>query len=201
MFVRGVFLVFPIWIAFLFQNSLCLCHRPSWVRVGWEILPEDLEQLQLGTPLQSNCLPYPLDQLSHCFTHLEIAKGCLEVLYVSCKIILFFLGGLCVRCLWNKLRRPQKKVSDVNDKSLENNRLDQSPRLCTCNVDKMLCRLVANTSTMRKYLKYVCHHCRNKARHQKLSKKRKEEEIKDELIFPICPYSHSSSTDIMMQEV
>uniref|UniRef100_A0A8C4WDQ5 Testis expressed 50 n=1 Tax=Gopherus evgoodei TaxID=1825980 RepID=A0A8C4WDQ5_9SAUR len=114
MFVRGVSLVFPIWIA-LFQETLCLCDRPSWVRVGWEILPEDLEQLQLGTPLQSNCLPYPLDQLSHCFTYLEIAKGWLEVLYTSCKIILFLLGGLCVCGLWSKLRRPQKKVSDGNE--------------------------------------------------------------------------------------
>uniref|UniRef100_A0A8C3P720 Testis expressed 50 n=1 Tax=Chrysemys picta bellii TaxID=8478 RepID=A0A8C3P720_CHRPI len=192
MFVRGVSLVFLIWIAFLFQDSLCHCDRPSWVRVGWEILPEDLEQLQLGTPLQSNCLPYPLDQLSHCFTHLEIAKRCFEVLYVSCKIILFFLGGLCVRCLWSKLRRPQKKVNDVNE---------QGRNGCTCNVDKMLCRLVANTSIMMKYLKDVCHHHRNKARHQNLSKKRKEEEIKDEEIFPICPASHSSSMDTIMQEV
>ncbi|XP_044884206.1 testis-expressed protein 50 isoform X2 [Mauremys mutica] len=72
---------------------------------------------------------------------------------------------------------------------------------CTCNVDKMLCRLVANTSVMMKCLKYVCHHHRKEARHRKLSKKRKEEEIKDEEIFPICLYSHYSSTDTVMQEV
>ncbi|XP_073212499.1 testis-expressed protein 50 [Lepidochelys kempii] len=198
MFVRGASLVFPVWIVVLFQDSLCLCDRPSWVRVGWEILPEDLEQLQLGTSLQSNCLPYPLDQLSHCFTHLEIAKGCLEVLCASCKVILFLLGGLCVHCLWSKLRRPQKKVS------VETSSVSVTTEFhaeCTCNVDKMLCRLVANTSIMMKYLKYVCHHHRKEARHRKLSKKRKEEEIKDEEIFPICPYSHSSSMDTVMQEV
>ncbi|XP_039341035.1 testis-expressed protein 50 [Mauremys reevesii] len=198
MFVRGVSLVFPVWIAFLFQETLCLCDRPSWVRVGWEILPEDLEQLQLGTALQSNCLPYPLDQLSHCFTYLEIAKGWLEVLYTSCKIILFLLGGLCVCGLWSKLRRPQKKVS-VKTSSVSVT--TEFHAECTCNVDKMLCRLVANTSIMMKCLKYVCHHHRKEARHRKLSKKRKEEEIKDEEIFPICLYSHYSSTDTVMQEV
>ncbi|KAG6929647.1 hypothetical protein G0U57_005108 [Chelydra serpentina] len=194
------YLLLDLWLQL---DSLCLCDRPSWVRVGWEILPEDLEQLQLGTPLQYNCLPYPLDQLSHCFTHLEIAKGCLEVLYASCKVILFILGILCVRCLWSKLRRPQKKVSDVNV-SVESSSVSVTTEFhakCTCNVDKMLCTLVTNTSIMMKYLKYVCHHQRKEARHRKLSKKRKEEEIKDEEIFPICPYSHSSSMDTVMQEV
>ncbi|XP_006139430.1 testis-expressed protein 50 [Pelodiscus sinensis] len=198
MFVRDLFLLFPVWIVFLFQDSLCLCDRPSWVRVGWEILPEDLEQLQLGAQFQSSCLPYPLDQLSHCFTSLEIARDCLEVLYGSCKITFFLLLGLCVRCLWSKLRRPQKKVS-VQTSSLSVT--TEFHAECTCNVDKMLCRLVANTSVMMKYLKYVCHQQRKEARQRKLSKKRKGEEMKDEVSFPICPYSHSSSMDTVMQEV
>uniref|UniRef100_A0A8C8R9N4 Testis expressed 50 n=1 Tax=Pelusios castaneus TaxID=367368 RepID=A0A8C8R9N4_9SAUR len=173
MFSQGFSLVFPIWIVVLFQDSLCLCDRPSWARVGWEILPEDLEQLKLGIQLHSSCLPYPLDQVSHYFTILEISKGCLKVLYGSCTLILFLCCS--VTSLSGFVRKSVRLYKPSRSQSL------------TPFLHLMLCRLVANTSVMMEYLKHICHHHGKEARHQKLSKKRKTEEIEDEEIFPIYP--------------
>ncbi|XP_074859109.1 testis-expressed protein 50-like [Carettochelys insculpta] len=198
MFVQGLSLIVPLWIIFFcFQESVGLCNRPAWARVGWEILPEDLEQLQLGTQLPSSCLPYPLDLLSHYFPNLETAEGGWEVQSVSCKVTLVLLGGLCMYGLWCKLRRPQEKISVQTSSTSITTEFHAE---CTCNVDKTLCQLLANMCVMMKYLKYLCHRHRKEIRHWKLSRKRKGEETKDEKIFPICPYSHSSM-DTEMEEI
>uniref|UniRef100_A0A7M4FPG1 Uncharacterized protein n=1 Tax=Crocodylus porosus TaxID=8502 RepID=A0A7M4FPG1_CROPO len=168
------------------KNGLCVGGRPSWRRVGMDILPEDLKEMELETQRMSTCLPYPLDQLSLYFTNLEITKGWLDILRFSVKVVLSLLCSLSVHYLWIKWKLHQRKLCGQH----------------TSNVDKMPSRLVANTSRMLKYLKHNCHHERKEVPPWQLNKRRKVEETEDdEDIFPACPYNHCSSVDTVMQEV
>ncbi|XP_025052536.1 testis-expressed protein 50 [Alligator sinensis] len=192
-------LLLDLW---LHLNSLCICGRPNWRRVGTDILPEDLKQMELGIQFMSTCLPYPLDQLSFYFTSLEITKECLDILCISCKVVLYLLCSLSVCYLWIKWRRHQR--SDVMPKVVSQTSTvsvgTEFHSEHTSNVDEMLWRLVANTSMMLKYLKHVCHHESKEA--PPLNKKRKVKETKvDEEIVTTCPYGHCSNVDTVMQEM
>ncbi|XP_019394490.1 PREDICTED: uncharacterized protein LOC109312732 [Crocodylus porosus] len=204
MFIQSFFLGVSLWAVCLFQNGLCVGGRPSWRRVGMDILPEDLKEMELETQRMSTCLPYPLDQLSLYFTNLEITKGWLDILRFSVKVVLSLLCSLSVHYLWIKWKLHQR--SDVNPAVVsQTSTVSLATELCgqhTSNVDKMPSRLVANTSRMLKYLKHNCHHERKEVPPWQLNKRRKVEETEDdEDIFPACPYNHCSSVDTVMQEV
>ncbi|XP_019357421.1 PREDICTED: uncharacterized protein LOC109286999 [Gavialis gangeticus] len=204
MLIRSFFLGFSLWAVFLFHNGLCICGCPNWRRVGMDILPEDLKQMELGIQFLSTCLPYPLDQFSLYFTNLEITKGWLDILCISIKVVLYLLFSLSAFYLWIKWRRHQrndvmpKVVSQTSTVSVGTEFHSEH----TSSVDEMLWRMVANTSMMLKYLTHVCHHERKEAPPRQFNKKRKVKETKDdEEIVTTSPYDHWSNVETVMQEM
>lgn len=66
------------------------------------------------------------------------------------------------------------------------------------NMDKMMNRLVVNTTKLIKYMKYIAHRYKKEDRLRKLRKKMEMDE--EEQFFPICANYHSSSGETPFHE-
>ncbi|CAI5776344.1 Hypothetical predicted protein [Podarcis lilfordi] len=199
MFSQGPCQVSLLWTVLLFQDVIGFCERPAWTRVAWEMTPQDLELL--ATKQQSNCFRDSMCQVCHCFTGLGLSKESLEVVYAGCKVAFLIVSGLVVHYLFIKLKlkltlakptTPCRTIVQAPAFPVATKVNDEY----THNMDKMLYRLVANTSKMMKYMKHVAHRYKKEVKYRKLSKKSKADEFdEDEQFFPICPHNHSSSGD------
>ncbi|KAM6455901.1 testis-expressed protein 50 [Liasis olivaceus] len=191
MFLCGSCQIFLLWTIFLMQDVVGYCERPAWTRVAWEMTPQDLE---LVTKEQSILFHNSICHIVQCFTGIGLSKGCLEVLYASCKVALVIAVGLAAHFLLHKLKLTKSTksenpttavsvVTEIND--------DYSH-----DMNKMLYKLVTNTSKMMKYMKRVTHRHKKEIKYRKLNKKRKNDELdEDEQLFPVCLHNHSSSAD------
>ncbi|XP_044295120.1 testis-expressed protein 50 [Varanus komodoensis] len=198
MFLQGPHKFLLLGIVFGFQDVLGLCERPAWTRVAWDMTPQDLEQL-MGEQ-QSSGFQTSTFQICHLFAGLSLSKECLEIFYSSCKAALFIVAGLSTHYLFRKLivaKTPKSCQATAVSVTTE-----QHYEYTNQNMDKMLCRLVANTSRMMKYLKCFAYYQRKEFKCHKLSKKKKGDDTDgDEQLFPICPYNHSSDEDAIMHEI
>lgn len=91
-----------LWTILLLQDVLGFCEQPSWKRVVWDMTPEDLKQL---TKEQANCLHDSTCQICHSFSGMTLSKGCLEILYASCKVALLLVACLSLHYFLPKLKR------------------------------------------------------------------------------------------------
>ncbi|XP_053099964.1 uncharacterized protein LOC128322547 [Hemicordylus capensis] len=194
MFPHG--LAYLLWFVLL-QDVFGFCGRPAWTTTVWEVTPQDLEQLK--TEEQCNCLHNSVCQICHYFAGLKLSKGGLEILYACCKVALFMVAGLTIHYLlpkvkWTKDTKscqvPTPAVSIASDAQY---------------TQKMLYRLVANTSKMMKYVKHVAHRHKKELRYKKkmleLSKKKADEIDEDEQLFAICSQNESSTEDTVCMKM
>ncbi|KAM3840715.1 uncharacterized protein M6D78_007011 [Vipera latastei] len=184
--------IFLLWTIFLRQDVLGFCERPTWTRLVWEVTPQDLE---LVTKEQSILFQNSVCRIYQCFTGIGLSKGCLKVLYGSYKVALAIAIGLAAaRFLLPKLklRKSTKSENPTTAVSVVTEMNDDYSH----DMNKMLYKLVTNTSKMMKYMKRVNHHHKKEIKYQKLNKKRKKYEYdEDEQLFPVCLHNHSSSED------
>ncbi|KAH0618231.1 hypothetical protein JD844_017246 [Phrynosoma platyrhinos] len=181
---------------FLLQDPLAFCERPSWANVAWDTTTQDLEQLL--TKEQPKHLRNSVCQICHSIISMGLSKGCLEMLYTSCKVALFIVVGLSVHYILLKLInnvKPSQAMIPTSTVSIT----AEAKKECTQDMDKMLYKLVSNTSKMMKYMKHVAHHQKKEAKYYKISKKRKGSESDNEL-FVVCPNNHSSCCETSMYE-
>ncbi|XP_048213611.1 testis-expressed protein 50 [Perognathus longimembris pacificus] len=151
---QGLALIFPLLFICFFKGSFCICDGTIWTKVGWEIFPEEVHYLKVKAS-PSHCLPFPLDKLFCNFANMDIVQSCLHLSYILVQALFLILSVLSVHYLWMKWKKHQKKLRrqaslDKPEKDLE------SPSIY--DIDQILCRLLATTSMMTKYLKKVSQH-------------------------------------------
>ncbi|XP_057585616.1 testis-expressed protein 50 [Hippopotamus amphibius kiboko] len=164
-------LILPLLFICFFRESFCICDGTTWTKVGWEIFPEERHYLKVKLS-PSHCLPYPLDKLCCNFANMDIFRGCLHLIYILVQALFLILSVLSVHYLWMKWNKHKKKKQvslDTAGNDLE--------RQSVYNIDQILCRLMAITSMMIKYLNQMSHHPPAKeVKHQKLKRKKNEGE-------------------------
>ncbi|XP_053462296.1 testis-expressed protein 50 [Nycticebus coucang] len=168
---QRLFLIFSLLFICFFRESCCICDGTTWTKVGWEIFPEEVHYLKVKPP-PSHCLPYPLEKLCCNFANMDIFQGCLHLTYILVQALVLILFVLSVHYLWLKWKKHQKKLKKQASLEKFSNDLE-SPSIY--DIDQILCRLVATTSMMTKYLKQVSHHpSSKKIKHRKLKRKKCE---------------------------
>ncbi|XP_012658024.1 testis-expressed protein 50 [Otolemur garnettii] len=167
---QRLFLIFSLLFICFFRESCCICDGTTWTKVGWEIFPEEVHYLKVK-PSPSHCLPYPLEKLCCNFANMDILQGCLHLTYILVQALVLILFVLSVHYLWMKWKKHQKKLKKQASLDKFTNDLE-SPSIY--DIDQILCRLVATTSMMTKYLKQVSHHPSKKIKHRKLKRKKSE---------------------------
>uniref|UniRef100_A0A8C6ZXH3 Uncharacterized protein n=1 Tax=Nothoprocta perdicaria TaxID=30464 RepID=A0A8C6ZXH3_NOTPE len=173
--------------ASLLPGSLGLCSHPIWAQVGWDILPGELEQLDMGREPQGSCLPYPLDQLWPSCDQLDLLLMTLQVLSLCTQALGLLAGLLLARWLWRKAVRCQRQASACAAPG-DTDRQGGSH----CDSYGVLCRLEANTALMVKQLRRLCYlHVRDSGLH-KPAKKRKVDDLEEEESFFSAPTSRCS---------
>ncbi|XP_014445191.1 testis-expressed protein 50 [Tupaia chinensis] len=167
----GLSLLFPLLFICFFRESFCICDGTIWTKVGWEIFPEEVNYLK-AKPSSSHCLPYPLDKLCCNFANMDIFQGCLHLTYILVQALFLILSVLSVHYLWTKWKKHKKKLKEQASLNKFDNDLE-SPSIY--DIDQILCKLVATTSMMTKYLKLVSHHpSSKKMKYKKLKRKKSE---------------------------
>ncbi|XP_061042730.1 testis-expressed protein 50 [Eubalaena glacialis] len=174
---QGLSLIFPLLFICFFRESFCICDGTTWTKVGWEIFPEETHYLKVK-PSPSHCLPYPLDKLCCNFASMDIFQSCLHLIYILVQALFLILSVLSAHYLWVKWKKHQKKLKKQASLDTAGNDLESQS---IYDADQILCRLVATTSMITKYLNQVSHHPpAKKVKHQKLKGKRvKEKEPED----------------------
>uniref|UniRef100_A0ABI7WG35 Testis expressed 50 n=1 Tax=Felis catus TaxID=9685 RepID=A0ABI7WG35_FELCA len=171
MSIQGLSLSFSLLLICFLRESFCICDRTIWTKVGWEIFPEEMHCLKVK-PSPSHCLPYPLDKLCCNFANVDILESSLHLVYILVQALFLILSVLSVHYLWMKWKKRQKQLkkpasSDTFGNDPENQSL--------YDIDQILCRLVATTSMMSKYLNQVsCHPPAKKVKHRKPKRKKNE---------------------------
>ncbi|XP_051004136.1 testis-expressed protein 50 [Acomys russatus] len=169
----------PLLLCCFFRESFCICDGTTWTKVGWEIFPEEVYYLKLKAP-SSQCLPYPLDGLCCNFANMDLFQSSLYMTYVLTQALFFILFVLSVHYLWMKWIKHKKKLRQQATLKSHSNGLG-SPAIY--DIEQVLCRLLATTSMMTKFLKQVSQHSsfkKVKQQRQLKRKKRKgEKESKD----------------------
>ncbi|XP_010953327.1 testis-expressed protein 50 [Camelus dromedarius] len=167
---QGLSLIFPLLFICLFRESVCICDGTIWTKVGWEIFPEEMHYLKVK-PSPSHCLPYPLDKLCCSFANMGIFHGSLHLISISVQALFLILSVLSAHYLWMKWKKHKKKLKKQTSDAFGNDLENQS----LYDIDQILCRLVATTSMMNKYLNQVSHYpSAKKIKHRKLKKKKTE---------------------------
>ncbi|XP_012969723.2 testis-expressed protein 50 [Mesocricetus auratus] len=139
----------PLLFFCFFRETSCICDGTTWTKVGWEIFPEEVHYLKVKAP-PSHCLPYPLDKFCCNFANLDLIQGSLRLMYILVQALFLILFVLSVHYLWMKWTRHQKKLK--KQASLEKHSSDlESPSIY--DIEQILCRLLATTSMMTKFLK------------------------------------------------
>ncbi|XP_007667087.1 testis-expressed protein 50 isoform X1 [Ornithorhynchus anatinus] len=105
---QGLTLTLLIWSAGLFQESHCFCDKVPWAKVGWEILPEDMEKLKLTLPPSTYCLPFPLEKMCCTFPTIKPFYSCMFALCTLLKSLCFILASLTTYSLWTKWKQHLK---------------------------------------------------------------------------------------------
>ncbi|XP_055480690.1 testis-expressed protein 50 [Psammomys obesus] len=171
---QRLFVLSPLLFFCFFRESICICDGTTWTKVGWEIFPEEVHYLKVKAP-PSQCLPYPLDKLCCNFANLDIFQSSLHLIYIIVQALFLILFVLSVHYLWMKWTKHQKKLK--KQASLEKHGTDlKSPSIY--DIEQILCRLLATTSMMTKFLKQVSQHSsakKNVKQQRQLKKKRRKE--------------------------
>ncbi|XP_013207940.1 testis-expressed protein 50 [Microtus ochrogaster] len=168
----------PLLFFCFFRESACICDGTIWTKVGWEIFPEEVHSLKAKPP-PSHCLPYPLNKFCCNFANVDLIQSSLRLTYILVQALFLILFVLSVHYLWMKWTRHQRKLK--KQASLEKHGNDlESPSIY--DIEQILCRLLATTSMMTKFLKQVSQHSSLKKVKQQRKVKRKKnkgEELKD----------------------
>ncbi|KAM5144309.1 testis-expressed protein 50 [Callospermophilus lateralis] len=165
----GVSLVLFLLLTCFFRESVCICDGTIWTKVGWEIFPEEVHYLKVK-PSPAHCLPYPLDRLCCSFANMDLLQSCLHLTYIIAQALIVILSVLSGHYLWIKWKKHQKKLKKQASLDKSGNALE-SPSIY--DIDQILCRLLATTSMMTKYLKQVSHHSSSKkVKHRELKRKK-----------------------------
>ncbi|KAJ7332467.1 hypothetical protein JRQ81_014647 [Phrynocephalus forsythii] len=137
--------VLLLWAAFLLQDIHGLCERPAWATVGWDLTAKKLEEIP--TTKQST---KSICQMCQCFTGIGLSNGCPEVIYGSCKAVLILVTCLSVFYLLSKLKRIKKRkgMIQTSPASISEEMYDHN---------RMIKKLVENTSKIKNYMKYIAH--------------------------------------------
>ncbi|XP_008577481.1 PREDICTED: uncharacterized protein LOC103595782 [Galeopterus variegatus] len=160
-------LIFPLLFICFFKESFCICDGTTWTKVGWEIFPEEVHDLKVK-PSSFHCLPYPLNKLCCNFANMDIFQGCLHLIYILAQALVLILSVLSVHYLWMKWKKHKKKLKKQASLGKFSNDLE-SPSIY--DIDQILCRLVATTSLVAKYLNQVSDHPPAKrVKHRKFKK-------------------------------
>ncbi|XP_015441609.2 testis-expressed protein 50 [Pteropus alecto] len=174
MSIQGTSLISPLLFICLLRESLCICDGTIWTKVGWEIFPEEMYYLKVK-PAPSHCLPYPMDKLCCNLANVDIFKDCLHLMYILVQALFLILTVLSVHYLWMKWKKHKKKLKKQASSDTSGNKDLQTQSIY--DIDQILCRLVATTSMMTKYLNQVSQHTSaKKLKHRKSKKKKSEEE-------------------------
>ncbi|XP_062049032.1 testis-expressed protein 50 [Lepus europaeus] len=164
-------LIFPLLLICFFRESFCICDGTIWTKVGWEIFPEEVYYLKVK-PSPSHCLPFPLNKLCCNFANMDIFQSCLHVTSILAQTLFLILSVLSAHYLWMKWKKHKKKMKEQVPLGKSGNDL-QSPSIY--DIDQILCKLVATTSMMTKYLNQVSHRSPSKkVKYRKLKKKKSE---------------------------
>ncbi|XP_012789312.1 testis-expressed protein 50 [Sorex araneus] len=176
MHIQGLSLIFPLFICF-FIECFCICDRAAWTKVGWEIFPEEIPYLKVPLP-PSHCLPYPLDRLCCSFGNKDTLYVCLHLIYISLEALGLILFVLSVHYLWMKWKKHKKKLETKATPEPPSKAENQSS---SYDIDQILCKLIATTSMMTKYLNQVfIRPPAKKGKHRKgRGKRTKEKEPKE----------------------
>ncbi|KAM5238790.1 LOW QUALITY PROTEIN: testis-expressed protein 50 [Ctenodactylus gundi] len=166
-------LISPLLCIYFFRESFCICNGTTWSRVGWEIFPEETCFLKVEAS-PSHCLPYPLDKLFCNSANMDIFQSCLHLTYISVQAVFLILSILSVHYLWMKWKKHQKQLKkkaslDKCAYDLENSSVQD--------MDQILCKLMATSSMMTKYLKQVSQHP-STIKHCKLKRRVKEKGVR-----------------------
>ncbi|XP_034369561.1 testis-expressed protein 50 isoform X2 [Arvicanthis niloticus] len=161
----------PLLFFCFFRESFSICDGTTWTKVGWEIFPEEVHYLKVKVP-QSHCLPYPLDKFCCNFANMDLLQSSLHLIYILVQALFLILFALSVHYLWMKWTRHQKKLKMQASLEKHANDRDLSPSIY--DIEQILCRLMATTSMMTKFLKQVSHHSSVKKvkQHRKLRRKK-----------------------------
>ncbi|XP_073904996.1 testis-expressed protein 50 [Castor canadensis] len=166
---QGPALIFPLLFICFFGESFCICDGTIWTKVGWDIFPEEVHYLKVKDS-PTHCLPYPLDRLCCNFANMDIFQSCLHLSYILIQALFLILSVLSAHYLWMKWKKHQKKLKKQASLDKFGNDL-KSPSIY--DIDQILCRLLATTSLMTKYLKQVSQHSSSKkVKHRKLKRKK-----------------------------
>ncbi|XP_010633902.1 testis-expressed protein 50 isoform X2 [Fukomys damarensis] len=154
----GPSLTFPLLLFIFFRDSFCICNRTTWTKAGWEIFPEEVHYLKVKT-CPPRCLPYPLNKLCCNFANVDIFQSCLHLTFILAPALFLIMSILSVHYLWMKWKKHQKKLK--KQASFDKVESDlKSPSFC--DIDQMLCKVLATSSMMNKYLKHVSQRCSSK---------------------------------------
>ncbi|KAF6293903.1 testis expressed 50 [Rhinolophus ferrumequinum] len=174
MSIQGIALIFPLLFLCFLRESFCICDGTIWTKVGWEIFPEEMHYLKVK-PSPSHCLPYPMDKLCCDFANMDLFQDCLHLMYILAQALFLILSVLSVHYLLVKWKKHKKKLKDKVSLDTFGNDLQNHS---ICDIDQILCKLVATTSMMTKYLNQVSHHhLAKKVKHRKPKKKKCEGEV------------------------
>ncbi|XP_028720288.1 testis-expressed protein 50 isoform X2 [Peromyscus leucopus] len=141
--------LFPLLFLCFFREGVCICDGTTWTKVGWEIFPDEVRYLKVKAS-SSHCLPYPLDKLCCNFANLDLVQSSLRLLYILVQALFLILFVLSVHYLWMKWTRHQRKLK--KQASLEKHG-DDLESASIYDIEQILCRLLATTSMMTKFLK------------------------------------------------
>ncbi|XP_022420937.1 testis-expressed protein 50 [Delphinapterus leucas] len=170
---QGLSLIFPLLFICFFRESFCICDGTTWTKVGWEIFPEETHHLKVK-PSPSHRLPYPLNKLCCNFASMDIFQCLLHLIYILVQVLFSILSVLSAHYLWVKWKKHKKKLKKQASLDTAGNDLESQP---IYDIDQILCRPVATTSMITKYLNEVSHHPpAKKVKHQKLKGKKSEGE-------------------------
>uniref|UniRef100_A0A8C6HMT6 Testis expressed 50 n=1 Tax=Mus spicilegus TaxID=10103 RepID=A0A8C6HMT6_MUSSI len=173
----------PLLFFCFFRESFSICDGTTWTKVGWEIFPEEVHYLKVKVP-PSSCLPYPLDKLCCNFANMDLLQSSLHLTYILVQALCLILFALSVHYLWMKWTRHQKKLKKQASLDKHANGLDLSPSIH--DIEQILCRLLATTSMMTKFLKHVSHHSSvKKAKQQRKLRKKKSKGEEEQKITAI----------------
>ncbi|XP_014595020.1 testis-expressed protein 50 [Equus caballus] len=166
---QGLSLIFPFLFICFFKETFCVCDGTIWTKVGWEILPEEMQYLKFK-PSPSYCLPYPLNNLCFNFANMDIFQGYLYFTYTLVQALSFILFVLSVHYLWMKWKKHQKKLKKQPSLDTLGNDLE-GPSFQ--DIDEILCRLMAKTSMLTTYLNQSSHYpLAKKVKHGKPKRKK-----------------------------
>ncbi|XP_052593334.1 testis-expressed protein 50 [Peromyscus californicus insignis] len=175
----------PLLFLCFFREGVCICDGTTWTKVGWEIFPDEVLYLKVKAS-SSHCLPYPLDKLCCNFANLDLVQSSLRLLYILVEALFLILFVLSVHYLWMKWMKHQRKLK--KQASLEKHG-DDLESASIYDIEQILCRLLATTSMMTKFLKQVSQHSSFKKvkQHHRVKRKKSEggEESKNTKPMPM----------------